>query len=74
MSAETLLQEASKLSARERLWLADALWRSTPDEESEFELSDELKVELDRRLADLEANSGEGSSWEEVKQRLLGRQ
>ncbi|HEY0555416.1 MAG TPA: addiction module protein [Thermoanaerobaculia bacterium] len=34
-------------------------------------VSDELKVELDRRLAEFEADPEAGSPWEEVRERIL---
>jgi len=36
-------------------------------------ISDELRAELDRRLADSEADPEAGSSWEEVRSRILER-
>ncbi|MGH8739185.1 MAG: addiction module protein [Burkholderiales bacterium] len=34
-------------------------------------MSDELKAELDRRLAEFEANPEAGSPWEEVRERIV---
>ncbi|HXO19879.1 MAG TPA: addiction module protein [Thermoanaerobaculia bacterium] len=34
-------------------------------------ISDELKVELKRRLAEFEADPAAGSPWEEVRRRIL---
>ena len=38
-----------------------------------IELTDELKAEIDRRLADAEANPHDTVSWEEVKAAALAR-
>jgi putative addiction module component (TIGR02574 family) len=40
-------------------------------ERSAFELSDEHKAELDRRLAEHDAAPDRGDSWTNVKTRLL---
>jgi putative addiction module component (TIGR02574 family) len=52
-----------------KIKLAQDVWDSIPDDEA-FVLTPELKAELDRRLADYEANPNAGCSWEEVKARL----
>lgn len=70
MSAEMLIAEASKLSPDDRLRVAQALWQSAWDEQADAALTAEQRTELDRRLADLEANPDAGSSWEEVRARL----
>jgi putative addiction module component (TIGR02574 family) len=41
--------------------------------DTDFTLSPELRAELDRRLADFEADPRAGESWEQVKAWLLGR-
>lgn len=45
-------------------------WDSIADSPEEVQLSDEQKVELDRRLEALEKNPDAGSSWDEVRARL----
>ena len=70
MSAELLIQEASKLSAAERFQVAQALWQSAWDEQVNIPLTAEQQEELDRRLADYEADPHAGSPWEEVRARL----
>jgi putative addiction module component (TIGR02574 family) len=73
MSAETLIQEARKLSIAERIRIAEELWDSVSEEQADFPLTVEQREELDRRMADYEANPGAGSSWEEVRARLEGK-
>ena len=63
-----------RLSVDERLRLVEDLWDSiaedAPDEA--LPVTPELAAELDRRLAEHEANPGDVVSWEEVRARLLG--
>jgi putative addiction module component (TIGR02574 family) len=67
-----LLEEAEKLPLEERLELVEALWDSIAADAD----VDRLPVppwhldELDRRLAEFDADPEEGSSWEEVRARL----
>lgn len=65
-----ILKEALKLPDTEKLDLIEDLWKSLtkPDE---IQLSARQKEELDRRLESHYRNPESGSSWEEVKQRLL---
>ena len=70
MSADTLIAEALKLSPQDRLRIAEALWESAPDENADFQLSENQRMELERRLADYEANPNEGSDWQEVLARI----
>jgi putative addiction module component (TIGR02574 family) len=42
-------------------------------EDPPIELTDELKAEIDRRLADAEANPHDAVPWEEVKAAALAR-
>jgi len=53
MSADEIIQEAMKLSPEERVRVADALWEST---RNNVALPAEQRGELDRRLAEHEAN------------------
>jgi putative addiction module component (TIGR02574 family) len=70
MSAETLIDEASKLSPAERMRVAQALWQSAWDEQANVELTADQREELDRRLADYEAHPEAGETWEKVRARL----
>ncbi len=65
-----LLTEAVKLSVSERIELVAAIWDSLALEINSGPLAEEHRSELDRRLADLEANPETGSPWEEVRARL----
>jgi putative addiction module component (TIGR02574 family) len=67
-----LLSEILKLSVAERIQLVEDIWDSIAAEPGALALTEEQCHELDRRLADQEANPGIGRSWAEVKVRLLG--
>ena len=62
--------EISKLSLAERIQLLEDVWDSIADEPDAWELTQEQKDELDRRLAAHKDNPKAGSSWGEVKARL----
>ena len=67
------LTKLLELPAKERVDLAMALWDSlTPaEQEAEFELTPEHRVELDRRLAEHIADPASALPWEEVRRKLL---
>ncbi len=50
---------------------SNSSWDVSPELDV-FPLSEEQRLELDRRLADAEANPGVGTPWNEIKARLLG--
>jgi putative addiction module component (TIGR02574 family) len=66
-----LLEEARKLSHRDRLELIAALWGTLSDEDVPVTAED--RTLLDARVADLEANPDSQSPWPEVKARLEQR-
>ena len=72
--ASSPLSHLLKLSAGDRAALAIALWESLADSEREgvFELTDEQRVELDRRWSEHIANPGSAIPWSEVRRKLLG--
>ena len=59
------------LPVDQRLRLVQALWDSIVRDPSTLPLTDAERTELDRRLEDFKRNPSSGSSWEEVKARLL---
>ena len=65
-----LLEELKSLSLDDRARLAQALWDSVVEEQSELPLDDEHHAELERRLAD---PNPQHISWEEAKARLRNR-
>jgi len=66
----TLLNEATKLSIPERIELVEAIWDSVAAGIDALPVSEEHRLELDRRLADLEADPEAGDPWPEVRRRL----
>ncbi|HEX5723899.1 MAG TPA: GNAT family N-acetyltransferase [Longimicrobiaceae bacterium] len=67
------LSELLKLSEAERIQLAQDLWDSIPAESDALALSEEQIAELDRRLAEHEADPASAISWEEARARLHER-
>jgi putative addiction module component (TIGR02574 family) len=65
----------SHLTTAERIELAQDLWDSLDDDQvaEAFPLSDEQRAELDRRLADLDANPDAGRPWKEVEAEIRAR-
>ena len=63
--------DISELSVSERIQLAEDLWDSIlTQSNADIPLSESQKQELDRRLELHRQNPQQGSTWEEVKQRL----
>jgi putative addiction module component (TIGR02574 family) len=68
------LSEILKLSIADRIALIELIWDSIAAEPEFVEMSDELRHELDRRLANAEVNPAAGRSWAEVEARLLAQE
>jgi putative addiction module component (TIGR02574 family) len=68
------LSELLKLPAADRAELAMALWESLSDvqRDADLVLTDEQRVELDRRWAEHVANPTSAVSWADVRAKLLG--
>ena len=66
-----LLAAALKLNPSDRRQLIEALWDTLSDED--VPVTAEERALLDARLADLETNPGDQSTWSEVKARLAQR-
>jgi len=71
----TTLDDLLKLPREKRFEYAMALWDSLSDEDREraFDLTGEQKAELDRRLAEDDADPDSATPWEEVRKELRGR-
>ncbi len=69
------MQDILKLSVAERLFMVEAIWDSiaADTQAKNIELSDDTKKLLDERIRIHEQNPDAGSTWEEVKSRLLKR-
>ena len=68
MIDESLMEKIASLAPTERLELIEAVWDSlSPDD---LPITEAERVLLDARLADMELNPDDQSSWAEVKNRL----
>lgn len=63
--------EILELPVAERLQLVELIWESIAAVPEAVPVSDELKADLDRRLAEFEANPEAGIPWEEVRDRIV---
>ena len=71
MSMHPLLKvDISQLSVAERIQLAQDLWDSILTTPASIRISEAQQQELDRRLEEYNQNPMQGSSWEQMKQRL----
>lgn len=70
-----LLKEARRLPIEERIELVGAIWDTVAEDAGTdtLPLSAAQRLELDRRLADLEADPDGVRCWEEVSERLEQR-
>ena len=59
-----------ELSVAERIQLVEDIWDSIAAVPESVPLSEEQKIELDRRLEAYHQNPDAGSPWGEVKQRI----
>jgi putative addiction module component (TIGR02574 family) len=62
--------DIKQMSVAERLGLISALWDSIPNSLEELPIPEWHREELERRLADADANPDAAIPWEEVRQRL----
>ena len=64
------IEELLKLSVAERIQLVEDLWDSIAADAEAYPLTEAQKAELDRRLAEHEADPDSAIPWEEVRERL----
>ncbi len=63
----TVISDYTKLSIPERIALIGEIWDSITAEGKPLPLSDVQKAELERRLAEHEANPDAAIPWEEIR-------
>jgi len=63
--------EILELPVTERIRLVELIWESIAAVPEAVPVSGELKAELDRRLAEFEADPEAGIPWEEVRERVV---
>lgn len=68
-----LFEQARRLSVDEQIELVEALWDSIAERNATPALTEAQKAELDRRIADHEANPDDVVPWSEVKAAALAR-
>lgn len=73
MQAKPTLADLLELSPAERLLLVEELWDSLVNQPDAVPFTDAQREELNRRLEAHRRDPNAGSSWEEVKARLLGK-
>lgn len=66
------LDQARKLSVDEQIELVEALWDDIVERNAVPPLTAAQTAELDRRIADHEANPDDVVSWEELKAEAVG--
>ncbi len=62
--------EIKQLSVAERVLLVQEIWDGIAADQESISVTEAQKEELDRRLEAYDASPEEGSSWDEVKQRV----
>lgn len=73
MMSEIELSAVLKLPVSERLRLVEPIWDSIAADPKAVAMSDEERVELDRRWANYLKDPTSGSSWAEVKAHIASR-
>jgi putative addiction module component (TIGR02574 family) len=63
-----------QLSVTERIALAQEIWDSIVAEQMVPDLTEAQQRELERRMANLDANPDNVLTWEEIKARITGKQ
>jgi putative addiction module component (TIGR02574 family) len=64
--------QVKKLSPSEKLQFVSELWNELEAHPSEFPVSREVIAELDRRMEHFRQHPDEFTTWEAVKERVLG--
>ncbi|MBI4963691.1 MAG: addiction module protein [Desulfomonile tiedjei] len=72
MTQSEIAGEIKQLTVAERLLLVQEIWDSIVADQESLPVTEAQKKELDKRLESYLAAPQEGSSWEEVKQRVMG--
>ena len=59
-----------ELSVSDRIRMAEELWDSILDDQASIEVTDAQKQILEQRIKSYSSSPSEGSTWEEVNDRL----
>ena len=71
--AQVSLTDILELPVPERIRLVEEIWESIAEIPEAVQLTEEQKVELDRRLDAYRKDPNAGSPWSDVKARILAR-
>ena len=72
-SLSTLRHEILRLSTAEKLALVEQIWDSIPEDDEALAPTSEQRADLERRLAEANADPDGGIPWEEVRDRIRQR-
>ncbi|HEX6096352.1 MAG TPA: addiction module protein [Thermoanaerobaculia bacterium] len=67
------LAQLLELPPAERLQLVEAIWDSLVEVPEAVPISDDVREELDRRLAAYYADPSSARPWDEIRDELFGR-
>ncbi len=67
----TQVAEIIELSVAEKIQIVEDIWDSISNTPEELSLSEDEKMELDKRLESYRKNPDEGVEWETLKKNLL---
>jgi putative addiction module component (TIGR02574 family) len=70
MDLSTIMTAVGSWPVDDRLRLMEEIWDQLADEGYKPELTDELKAKLDRRLAALDADPQNVTTWEAIAERV----
>lgn len=73
MDTSTILAELRSWPAEAKLRLIGEIWDELSAGDGNLELSEEIRAELDQRLAEHEANPADAVPWEQVSAEALNR-
>lgn len=74
MTVRQTLAEIKTWPVEERLDLVQAVWDSIAEQPESLPISDELRAELDRRIAEDDAHPDDVVTWEETLRALRQEQ
>lgn len=74
MDITATLKEITALSVETRIRIVQAILDSIASEQADLNLTEAQQRELDRRIADYEANPDNVLTWEEIKASIKRRQ
>ena len=73
MTAHDLLDAANSLSQADRSWLAKELQHPPGDGSTEAEIEESWKLEVERRIDELDSGAVVSIPWEDVRSEMLAK-